>query len=129
MAMRSTSFFDWSFCFLCPQQNSPVHEAAQNGDDDLLRALLATGANVNEKGERGFTPLHFSASAGNYDVARILLESGADPLLQNEDGHAPLHFAVAEHHDDIAKLLLGALAMKQSLPEPQRRRNSFFERG
>jgi ankyrin repeat protein len=52
----------------------------------LARLLLDSGADVNGRGEGGFTALHSAAQNGDEELARLLLERGADPSLATEDG-------------------------------------------
>ena len=53
-----------------------------------LRLLLASGADVNGRIDRGRTPLFSAATAGwaPEESVRILLEHGADPHIRNDDG-------------------------------------------
>jgi hypothetical protein len=48
---------------------------------DLVRGLLARGADPNAYGASGFTPLMAAARLGLVEAARLLLEGGADPDL------------------------------------------------
>ncbi len=57
----------------------PISEAARNGKVDVVCALLAGGAAVDEINYRGETALILAAQAGQIDVVRALLDAGADP--------------------------------------------------
>ena len=52
--------------------------ASRAGGVDVVRALLARGADVAAKTSRGFTSLIFAAAEGHATVAGILVETGAD---------------------------------------------------
>jgi len=54
-----------------------LHHAAVGGYEDVVLALIAAGAHVEEQNENGHTPLMEAASAGHVGVAKILLEHGA----------------------------------------------------
>lgn len=41
---------------------TPMHEAACQGYDDILRLLLIYGGNVNARANGNYTPLHIAAS-------------------------------------------------------------------
>lgn len=41
---------------------TPLHEAACQGHDDILRLLLIYGGNVDAKANGNYTPLHIAAS-------------------------------------------------------------------
>lgn len=45
---------------------------------DLLRLLIAAGADVNHDGNDGCTPLYRACTAFNTEGARLLVEGGAD---------------------------------------------------
>ena len=57
-----------------------------------LRLLLASGADVNGRIDRGRTPLFSAATAGwaPEESVTILLEHGADPHIRNDDGRSVL---------------------------------------
>ena len=74
--------------------DSPVADAAMQGDAATVRALLAQGADVNEAQGDGMTALHWAARNRDADVARTLLEAGADVGAGTRIGHyTPLHLA------------------------------------
>jgi len=52
--------------------------ASRAGGVDVVRALLARGADVAAKTSRGFTSLIFAAAEGHATVAGVLVETGAD---------------------------------------------------
>ena len=58
---------------------TPLHTAAQSGDVDAVRRLLADGAdpNAREAGDNT-TPLHWAAAAKHVEAVRALLDAGAD---------------------------------------------------
>jgi ankyrin repeat protein len=69
----------------------------------MARLLLDAGADVNGRGDGGFTALHSAAQNGHVELVRLLLERGADPDLALEDGRRPVDFAT----DDEVRSLLG----------------------
>lgn len=62
-----------------------LHWAADRGCVDVLRLLLASGADVNVTDEDGQTPLHFASSVGHVDCVRLLLDGGADKARRDQD--------------------------------------------
>jgi ankyrin repeat protein len=72
-----------------------LHFAAREGHVGAARALLESGADVNQRnaGDKS-TPLITAIVNGHYDLAKLLIEKGADPNLANDDGLAPLYATV-----------------------------------
>jgi ankyrin repeat protein len=71
--------------------------AERRGDPDLLRFLLARGADANGKGENGSTAMHIAVTKQNDEMAKILLDAGADANALDNDGQTPLLLAVNQH--------------------------------
>ncbi|MEU9163276.1 ankyrin repeat domain-containing protein [Streptomyces sp. NPDC048424] len=84
--------------------------AAEAGDTDLVRRLLAEGADVDAWVQGGRRALDLAVCAGHADVVRLLLAAGADPRLvagpYYESGH--LSLAAMNGHTDVVRALLGA---------------------
>lgn len=84
-----------------------LHDAALKGRVDMLKVLLAKGADVNHKTNTGATPLHDAAIGGHVEAVRILLEHGANVnARETESGDTPLYMAAAMGRDQVAALLL-----------------------
>lgn len=62
---------------------------------DVVKLLLAHGADVNTKDNTGQTPLFDAAVRNSTDVAELLLANRADVNATDKDGQTPLHEAVA----------------------------------
>ena len=89
--------------------DSPVADAAMQGDAATVRALLAQGADVNEAQGDGMTALHWAARNRDADLARTLLEAGADVGAGTRIGHyTPLHLAAEAGSGEVVGVLLGA---------------------
>lgn len=75
--------------------------------DDLLRLLLAHGADPNQRGINDYTPLHMAVADGNAMAVQILLDGGADPQLRTriDECETPLDIAEARGFAAIATLL------------------------
>jgi len=65
---------------------TPLHVAAIWGRIDIADALLRGGAEIDRRGEHGFTPLHEAISQGHEGMVSFLLSRGADPSLSTELG-------------------------------------------
>ena len=53
-----------------------IYEAAEEGQIEEVKKLLAAGADVNAKTKFMETPLHFAAYYGEKEVAELLSEQG-----------------------------------------------------
>jgi uncharacterized protein len=87
-------------------KNTPLIEAIRSGQLDTLRELLASGAEVNEQGEQGWTPLNWAAGKGDLDMVKLLVENGADVFKIGRDQRTPYMIALAAGRVEAAKFLL-----------------------
>src|SRR5208337_3036188 len=65
-----------------------INSAAASGRADLVKMVLAAGANPNARQMAGYTALHAAAAHDNVEMAQALLEAGADPSLRSDDGQS-----------------------------------------
>ena len=70
-----------------------LHRAAWKNRFDIARALIASGNNVNEKGQEGDEPLHSAASYNSFETALLLIEHGAGVHSKMHLDWTPLHCA------------------------------------
>jgi hypothetical protein len=54
--------------------------AAYHGHAEVVRALVARGADVNRLNDRGQSPVAGAVFKGEDDVVRALVDGGADPV-------------------------------------------------
>jgi len=90
---------------------TPLHEAVQLGQRDVVRWLLEQKADVNDVSSdtQHVTPLHLAVMHGHHAIARLLLEHKADvnAIAKTENVVAPaLYFAVDRSDKRMAALLL-----------------------
>jgi hypothetical protein len=85
---------------------TPLMEAAKKGDTEKVQALLAQGADVNAKGNDGFTALIMAARYGHTDIVQALLAKGANVNAKHDRGWTALITAAWEGHTDIVQALL-----------------------
>jgi ankyrin repeat protein len=75
---------------------TPLLFAAQQGDLESARMLLAAGADVNGAAPDDGTPLVVAGASGHEALAIYFLEKGADPNVADAFGLTPLHYAVGK---------------------------------
>src|SRR4051812_36716623 len=81
-------------------------DAVQNRDAAAVKALLARGADPNERGRYSdSTVLMMTASYGELAIAKMLLEAGADINARTARGGV-LHSAVIGKHPEMVRFLL-----------------------
>lgn len=83
--------------------NTPLHIGALIGNAELVKLLLAKGADPNARNAKVFqgaappmgpfrapageiSPLHVAARANQLEIMKLLVAAGADPKLKGEDG-------------------------------------------
>jgi ankyrin repeat protein len=95
--------------------------AANCGDIDSARSLLALGAPIDAAALQDHTPLTAAAIAGYEDCLRLFLEAGADPDRAGAEGLTALAWAakVDPGHSRIVRALLAAGADPKRSPAGQ----------
>ena len=89
--------------------DSPVADAAMNGDIEAVRALLTEGADVNAPQGDGMTALHWAAEAGDVEMLGMLLYAGANVRGVTRLGdYTPLHLASKAGKERVVAQLLEA---------------------
>jgi ankyrin repeat protein len=72
----------------------PLMSAIQNGNKEIIKALINAGVNVNDVTNKGYTPLYAVAfsNGNNKEIILMLLEAGADQNYKIQNKTA------LEHH-------------------------------
>ena len=86
---------------------TPLLFAARHGDIESARALLAAGADVNDRAADGNSALVVAAMSGHENLAGFLLAQGADPDAAGA-GYTALHAAVLRSQPGLLRALLEA---------------------
>jgi ankyrin repeat protein len=89
--------------------NTPVADAAQQGDRDAVKALLKQAADVNAAQGDGMTALHWAALKNDADLAQTLLYAGANVRAMTRIGnYTPLILAARSGNAAVLEPLLAA---------------------
>ncbi|MER5466292.1 HEAT repeat domain-containing protein [Streptomyces sp. NPDC002668] len=107
--------------------------AVRSGDAEVVRALLAEGADPDTRGKDGLPVLCAAVAAFDVPVAEALEDGGADPDLPLPDETTPLLRAVDLGSPAVFMAVLGR-EPRLRLPEPDRERllglaRGWYERG
>ena len=89
------------------RDRTALHDAAWEGNANVVKLLLNAGADIDVGDRGGQTPLHLAALGDGEDrVATVnaLLESGAEVNARNDDRRTPLHYAW--HDGEVARALI-----------------------
>lgn len=92
--------------------NSLLIISAANGDSEMVRLLLNSGANIHavDSSMKG-TALHAASYLGYPAVMKVLIEYGIDLNAQGPyNGYSALHDAVVQNNIEGVKLLVDASA-------------------
>lgn len=85
---------------------TPPGFAPAAGNEELLKELLAAGADVDEVDEEGRTALHFAAGYGEIACAKLLIEAKAKLDLVDNNQNTALHYAAGYGQAESVKLLV-----------------------
>jgi ankyrin repeat protein len=87
-----------------------LRDAVTQNDVDRLNQLLADGAAVEERNERGNTVLHDAAYYGHEEVLDMLLSAGNPDFFAvgNDEDNTALHSAAANGRVGAARVLVAA---------------------
>jgi uncharacterized protein len=84
-----------------PGGMAPIHYAARDGRLEIVRTLLAAGADVNQREANDITPLIMAITNNHPAVAAFLIDSGADIQASDWWGRTPLWAAVETRNMDV----------------------------
>lgn len=85
-----------------------LYRAAENGELEMIKALLAEKANPDIADDHGYTPLHRAVDNGQTAAARLLIAGGADVNAHNHKYVTPILTAARYGQIDVVKDLVAA---------------------
>ncbi|KAL2674068.1 hypothetical protein Neosp_012514 [[Neocosmospora] mangrovei] len=90
------------YTFRAFNTTTPLIEAAYRGDDEMVRLILDSGANLNPRKGQGVEALATAISMGHESTTRLLINRGVPVKGQ----YAPLNFAASSGYEGMVQLLL-----------------------
>lgn len=88
------------------RQQTPLGNAAANGQMKVVDYLLSANANINHLSLQGLTPLYAAAGQGRHEIVKLLVKRGADIHIASIQGLTPLHHAALKGHKGVDDYLL-----------------------
>lgn len=84
-----------------------LHQAAFSGNLDVVRFLIAKGADTEAKAfPYAWTPVFLASLKGHPGIAEELIKSGVRIDAKDRRGRSPLHLAAQKGHKELVELLL-----------------------
>ncbi|KAM9384267.1 KN motif and ankyrin repeat domain-containing protein 3 isoform 1-T2 [Pholidichthys leucotaenia] len=91
--------------------------AVSHGRQEMVRALLECGADVNVQDDEGSTALMCASEHGRTEIVKLLLEQpGCDISIVDNDGSNALSIALEAVHNDTAVLLYAHMNYAKTQP-------------
>lgn len=94
---------------------SPLHMAAQEGHDRIVRILLGKQTDCNERDSQGLTPLIYAVIGGHGNVVDVLVAHGVLIGRADNRSRSALHWAILHKHEAILNTLLSQCMGKAGL--------------
>lgn len=76
---------DEEFDSVYRRQRKALHQAAQNGYDEMVGLFLDKNNNIESKNEKDMTPLAVAGLAGRWKIVQVLLDRKANKFTRNSE--------------------------------------------
>ena len=81
----------------------PLLLAALNSHAEVIKLLVAQGAELDGKDKFGNTSLHYASQRGSKDIVKLLISNKANINTKNKGGETPLDIAANKETGDILR--------------------------
>ena len=89
-----------------------VWTAARAGDVELIKKLIAAGADLDARDTWGATATTWAARLGHADAVKVLIDKGADVNVRDNNGDTPLDHASSDLDADGAAFLRSLFSLE-----------------
>jgi len=108
--VEGTRFFAKAGSIIVNQKNkggaTALHIVSREGNLDIVKILIDSGANLNLADNEGYTPLMRASLSANYDVFDYLLKNGAKPEIFNTQNETVIiHASTSKCHECLNSLI------------------------
>jgi ankyrin repeat protein len=87
-------------------QRTGLHNAAINGNIQIIAILIKAGARVDARDTIGNTPLIYAADHDRVEIVKLLLDVGAQVDAENKNGMTSLMVAAKDGEAEMVRTLL-----------------------
>jgi ankyrin repeat protein len=74
-------------------EDAPLVEAAKSGKLDMVKLLLANGADIEQKCNDGQTAMHWASMKGYHPIVKALIGAKGSVTAEDIAQYTPLHYA------------------------------------
>ncbi|MFM8185491.1 MAG: ankyrin repeat domain-containing protein, partial [Alphaproteobacteria bacterium] len=108
--VEGTRFFAKAGSIIVNQKNkggaTALHIASREGNLDIVKILIDSGANPNIADNEGYTPLMRASLSASAEVVEYLLKNGAKPGIFNSQNETAIIHATNAKCDDCINALI-----------------------
>ncbi|HDZ14916.1 hypothetical protein LCGC14_1776560 [marine sediment metagenome] len=107
--------------------STPLISAASFGKNDIVKALIDAGADLNLKNNDGATALHTAAFFCHVEIVQLLIDAKADKTVKNNFGATPRESVMGPFTEikpiyEMLQQQLGPLGLQLDLNEVEKTR-------
>jgi hypothetical protein len=108
------------------RQEAALHHAASVAPPEIVKLLVAKGAELDVSNKKGITPLMVAAKNGRAEVVKLLVDAGAHVSLKDKCGLTPLDWAKQAERSRAPQVRTGgkkivAMLSPETLPAVRRK--------
>ena len=111
-----------------PDGGTLLASAVSENNFEMTKALITSGADVNQTVYKGLAPVHIAARNGNTELAELLVAQSARLSAEDSAKMDAIDWAIQENHPDTASTLLSIRFSGNSTPPSAEKLNTYLLR-